>query len=394
VTAPSRDLAVPATSSHERPGISVESSNGVDQIRSWRADWDGVFSAAPNEPSSSYEWTDALTHSHFVAGDRVVLVRLRRGLETIALVALVARSEKVAGLPIVTISPISEWYNTHSSLLVRERTREVADAFVNALVTLGVRWDLFRMSRWLEEDPLLQHLRASLTERGQPFECRPIDPSYLLELPGSFEAYLASRSAKFRNHLKRTRRKIDELRTARVVEWNEIGDVDRAYEMLLAVETNSWKQHHGTAITTVGRQMIFYREMAREAASLGRLRLHFLTIEGVPVAYNLGYLAGGCYSYLKTSFDEKVRSLGASTYLRAHLVESLITQGVRWLDFPAEPYEWERQWAETVRWHRSLLIYNSTWPARLVSIVNRIRRRPAQAPQLTHHDPRQPVPAR
>jgi CelD/BcsL family acetyltransferase involved in cellulose biosynthesis len=387
-------LSPSTTPLHEWPRISVESLDGVEQLMSCRADWEDVFTAAPNEPSSSWEWTDALTRSHFVTGDHVIVLKLRRGPETIALMALVVRSEKVAGLPIVTISPISELYNTHSGVLARERTRDVADALIDGLATLGARWDLFRMSRWLEGDPLLEHLQASLAQRGQSFESRPIEPSYLIELPGSFDEYLASRSSKFRNHLKRTRRKIDDLQAAEVIEWNEVGDFDRAYEMLLTVERNSWKQEHGTAITVVGRQMAFYKDMAREAAAVGRLRLHFLTIDGTAVAYNLGYLAGDCYSYLKTSFDEHVRALGAATYLRAHLVESLIGQGVRWLDFPAEPYEWERQWAETVRWHRSLLIYNATWPARLVSMVNRIRRRPSQAPTLTHHDPRQSVPAR
>lgn len=351
-----------------------------------------MFGAAFNEPSSSYEWTKALSHSHLSAEDTFVLLRIRRGAEAIAFVPLVARRERLVGLPIVTLSPISEWYNTHSSLLAQEVTRDVADAVVDAVAGLGVRWDLFRMSRLLEEDPLFEHLQASLAQRQSSFEIRHVDPSYILELPDSFEAYLALRSAKFRNHLKRTRRKIDDLQTAKVVDWTELADIDRAYDMLLAVEHNSWKQAHGTAITSVNRQTAFYREMSRGAASLGRLHLHFLTIEGAPAAYNLGYVVGDRYSYLKTSFDERSRSLGASTYLRAHLVESLIARGVRWLDFPAEPYEWERQWTDTVRRHRSILIYNSTWTARVLSWVNRIRRR-SQTPQLTHRDSRKLIPA-
>lgn len=353
-----------------------------------------MFDAAANEPSSSFEWTDALTRSHFVAGDKFILLKICRGSEPIGFLPLVTRVERLMGLPIVILSPISEWYNTHSAILARERTRDVADAVVDGLAALGVRWDLFRVSRLLEDDPFLEHLRASLVHRGSSFEIRHVDPSYLLALPDSFDAYLAARSGKFRNHLKRTRRKIDDLHTAKIVAWDELADFDGAYEMLLAVEKNSWKQAHGTAITAVGRQLAFYGDMSRGAAARGRLHLHFLTVEGAPVAYNLGYIAGDCYSYLKTSFDEGFRALSVSTYLRAHLVESLIARGTRWLDFPAEPYEWERQWTETVRWHRSISIYNRTWAARLLSLANRLRRRAASTPQLTHRDARQLAPAR
>jgi CelD/BcsL family acetyltransferase involved in cellulose biosynthesis len=393
VTGPFSEIATSAPSSRERPHLSVEPVYGVDQLAPCRAAWERLFDAAPNEPSTSYEWTDALSRSHLSPGDRFILLKVRSGPDPIAFVPLVARSERLVGLPVVVLSPISEWYNTHSSILARERTREVADAVVDAMAGLGVRWDLFQMSRLLDEDPLLDHLRASLVQRGSSFEIRQIDPSYLLALPNSFDAFLAARSAKFRNHLKRTRRRINALPSATVIEWDQLADFDEAYEMLLTVEKNSWKQANGTAITAIERQTNFYRNMSRGAASAGRLHLHFLMIDGAPVAYNLGCVVGDRYSYLKTSFDETVRSLGASTYLRAHLVESLIAHKLRWLDFPAEPYEWERQWTETVRWHRSIVIYNSTWSARLLSGINRVRRRQAAKPQFAHGDTRKPVPA-
>jgi len=30
---------------------------------------------------------------------------------------------------------------------------------------------------------------------------------------------------------------------------------------------------------------------------------------------------------------------------------------VQQFDFPAEPYEWERQWTDEMRWHRSLTLF-------------------------------------
>ena len=88
-----------------------------------------------------------------------------------------------------------------------------------------------------------------------------------------------------------------------------------------------------------------------------RLHLRFLYLDDRPVAYNLGVLLKGTYFYLKTSYDHAEKPLSPSTFLRARLVAELIGQGVQELDFPAEPYEWERQWTDELRWHRSLTLF-------------------------------------
>jgi CelD/BcsL family acetyltransferase involved in cellulose biosynthesis len=75
------------------------------------------------------------------------------------------------------------------------------------------------------------------------------------------------------------------------------------------------------------------------------------------VAYNLGLIENGTYYYLKTSYDQAERPYSPATFLRAKLVEELIGRGVKYVDFPAEPYEWERQWTDEVRWHRSVTLF-------------------------------------
>jgi hypothetical protein len=109
----------------------------------------------------------------------------------------------------------------------------------------------------------------------------------------------------------------------------------------------------------------------------------------VPVAHNYGYVAGGTYSYLKTSCDERVKSLGVATYLRARLVEELITRGISRLDFPAEPYEWERHWTSEMRWHKTLVVFNSTLVGRTLYALSCLRGSGTSSPgPVVHRDPR------
>lgn len=349
--------------------------------------WEDLYRSRANEPSTSFEWTAALAQNHLEAGDRFFLLRVVRGRDVICLVPLVARPMALFGTKVVTLFPIAERYNTHSDLLAAELGDDTVDAFVRALSSLNARWDMFRMSNLLEGHPLLRYFESKSRGDRSAFRVRRGHASYFLDLPSSYTEYLGRRSAKFRSHLKRTEKRI-EGEAGRIVELDQLDGFDAAYEMLLRIERASWKQAHGSAISVVERQTRFYREMCRGALVRGRLHLQFLMIGTEPVAYNLGYLRDDCYFYLKTSYAERYKPLGPSTYLRAKLIESLIARGARLFDFPAEPYEWERQWTETVRWHQTLTIYRSTLTARVLAWADRLRHWPRRDRRVEHVDPR------
>lgn len=57
------------------------------------------------------------------------------------------------------------------------------------------------------------------------------------------------------------------------------------------------------------------------------------------------------------------------------------------MDFPAEPYEWERQWTDQVRWHKVISIYRSP-VGHAVAAADLIRRRLRPGRTLEHVDPR------
>lgn len=374
----------------QRPASDVHVSivSRTPDLSPYRADWERLYRSTVCQPSTSFEWMEALTRSHLQPQDGFILLRIARGSEAIGFVPLVARRMRVFGCPVTLLSPLDENQGTHSDLLASEIDVEVARAFFTSLMQLDVRWDVFRMSRLLDDHALLQHADACLGPLPAAQQIRRGDASYFLELPATYAQYLAQRSQKFRNHLKRTERKVGELTDVQVVECSEREDVAGAYERMMRIERSSWKQAHGTAITAVVRQAGFYRDLCEGAAAAGRLHLQLLTVAGAPVAYNLGYIANDCYFYLKTSYDERYKPIGVATYLRARLVETLISRGTKALDFPAEPYEWERQWTATVRWHKVLTIYRHTAVGRGLSLVERLRHRTGERQGVSHADPR------
>lgn len=364
----------------------------ISDIASLRAAWEGVFLARSNEPSTSFEWTSAMLRHH-ADGDECLLMRLSRAGHDIGFVPLLRKTSTVFGQTLVTLAPISELYNTHSDLLLSETDEGVVDAFVSELFRLRARWDRLRMAKLLEDSPLLGLLERSLRRRRAVFHLQQGLPAYILRLPATFDEYLAERSGKFRNYLKRLDRRIRAVGEPNVMALTDHAMFDRVFDDVLRIERASWKQEHGTSITAVARQTGFYRDMSQAALTAGRLHLHVLTLGPAPVAYNLGYILDGTYFYLKTSYDQAYRQVSPATFLRARLIEELIGRGIRVVDFPGEPYDWEQQWTETVRWHKRLWVYAPTIKGRVLAGIDRLRRRADPERVVRHTDPRNLRPA-
>jgi CelD/BcsL family acetyltransferase involved in cellulose biosynthesis len=232
---------------------------------------------------------------------------------------------------------------------------------------------------------------AAASRAGAPIRLRREAPSFILPLPTTYDAWLAARSGKFRNHLRRMEKKLAATGAIRTAAVGPDDDLDAAFASLLAIEAQSWKHAHGTAISAVKRQARFYRDMAGAMRDRGRLHLTFLLRDDVPIAYNLGLVRRGQYAYLKTSFVESLKALGPATVLRARLIAALIDEGVETLDFPAEPYDWEAQWTSEYRPHHSLTLFNRTLRGRGLAWLQRLRDRRRSEPgacELAYADAR------
>lgn len=370
--------------------ITAEIFGSSVDLEKLRPEWDGLYGRVAREPSVSFGWSRAIICNHLAGRDNWFIVTLRRDSHLVGVVPMSRITERSFGLTTVTLQPVSDISGTHSDLLLEQYSGELLQAWFAALAGPSVGpWDLLRLPRLLESGELEQALLREVPQRGWTFRLRAEQPSYYLRLPGTYAEYLAQRSSKFRNYLKRSERKLSELGS---MEFTSAAghDFDAAFEDLIAIERDSWKHAHGTAISAVDHQAPFYRDLARAALESGALHLTFLRSRGVAIAYNLGVVNRDCYLYLKTSYREQFKAYGAATVGRSRLMQRLIEEKLAVCDFPAEPYEWEKQWTEELRWHSSLLVHNTTVAAGIVRLMNGLRELSGSRSrrQVIHADPR------
>lgn len=358
--------------------ISFEIIEGLDEIKEFYTQWDQLFDLGEYEASLSLEWTEALIKTH-LEGDAFSLVVLNDSSGILGIVPLAISENKKFGLSLLTVFPISEYFNTHSDLLLKNYSEELLEVLLKALSSLKYKWDVFRINRFVETNPVLDRITYNLKNHlAFNYAIWRTEPSFFIEFDNSYSDFLKRLSAKFRYKLKSTSKKMHSIGDVAFFRNQDFQDFSVAYNTILSIEEKSWKHKHGTAITSSEKKRKFYRELCENAFNKGRLRLCVLYLNHEPIAYELGLLKNKRYYSVHGSYDEKYKKENPGTVLLARFIEDLIHDGIKELDFFGEPFEWQSYWTDKYRWHKSLLIYNHTLKAKLFFIYNTLKNKFSQ----------------
>jgi CelD/BcsL family acetyltransferase involved in cellulose biosynthesis len=373
--------------------IQWEVIQGQDSIYQYKNTWTQLFDSGKHEPSTSFEWTHALISTTLKENDTFILLILRNPEEIIGIVPLVLSESRKYGLSIVHLFPISEYAATHSDILLKCVTDDLIEALISALSELDYRWDVFRMSRRLiETNPLVGSLERYLKKKSIHHFIQRTEPTFFITLDNSYNKFLEKKSSHFRNNLKRNEKKMHAMGDVDHVKSKDIKNVADAYNAILHIEENSWKHQHGTAITVHKNQREFFKEVCENAFEKGWLRLHFFYINKEPIAYTMGLAKNLRYYSLRLSYHEKFKAISPGVLLLARLIQDLIQEGISEFDFAGEPFEYEKQWTDELKWNKSIVIYNDTLMGRVYSIYKGLKshkiKRSNDQNQVECQDPR------
>ena len=159
-----------------------------------------------------------------------------------------------------------------------------------------------------------------------------------IELPGTWEAYVAALPKKHRHEL---RRKLRNLERAGEVEFESEAPAEGmagAVEGLLEMMRDS--REDKAAFLTPEREA-FFRDLATTLAARGLARISTLTFEGRPAARIFALEGAGTTMLYNSGFDPPLSHLAVGLLSKALLVRDAIERGRSAVDFlrGAEPYK-------------------------------------------------------
>jgi CelD/BcsL family acetyltransferase involved in cellulose biosynthesis len=314
----------PTASLHEGPVSEV--------LGEWRA----LHSARPcATPFMSAEWA-AAWWPHY-AGDADGFVwRVEEDGRVIGLVPLVRRRRgPLRILEPVGMDPGDYW----DQLAAPGRERDVAAAFAAALEGAAGRWDAWILRCLVPGSPVVGALEA----RALRALVRPPIPSPAIELPESFDAYLAGLSGNRRSNLRKHLRRLD----GGEVELEQITDVERLPGVI-----ERWREFRRSQWDAAGRDInpehlsprfsAFMLDVMRALVPRGTGLVWEFKVDGKVVGSYLNFADAEAFHWYLGGFDPAVTKLGLGKIAIAHGIRTSIEAGRRRYDFGrgAEDYKY------------------------------------------------------
>jgi CelD/BcsL family acetyltransferase involved in cellulose biosynthesis len=351
------------------PALRLEVVEGRDAFVGLEREWNAALARGPrDEPMLRHEWLRAFVEN-FAPGATLRTFVARSGREICAALPLLETRERSAD---TCFFPMATWQtpvNDHSQrggVLLGRRGGEGLRLIWEALQS-APEWDRLRLRDLPEGAPEWQ-LRDWAQAAGFPCGLWVSLRSPYLPLPASYDAVEKALDGKFRQNLRRRRRRLSELGEVKygLVDGKDPGALDEALADLFEIEASGWKGKDGTAIAQRPELVGFYTQIARDAARRGALALGRLTLAGKPIAAHLSVVHGKRHYLIKIGYDESLHEHSPGQQMVAEAIRDSCGRGLAEFDFLGPCMDWKLDWESQLRTHLWLTIFRPTRAGRIV----------------------------
>ena len=203
----------------------------------------------------------------------------------------------------------------------------------------GEPWRTLELESVPHDSPTLEHLPRLYRRRGYEVTVEVEDVVPGLDLPSTWDDYLAGLRRKDRHELRRKLRRLDAAGAHEVVLATAetlSSDLDLFHEVMR--ESREEKRDF------MGPEReAFFRDITERMQSAGYLRLFRLDLDGEPIAAVLAFDYAGRRLLYNSGFRLSAAPLSAGLLLTALCVKDAIEQGLTYFDFlrGAEPYKYD-----------------------------------------------------
>ncbi len=213
---------------------------------------------------------------------------------------------------------------------IAEDEDALAELVEAALARATVRLDL----SFLYEGSAIAETCARLG-RGAGFRllAREIQRSPYLETTDDWDTFRSGLPSRKTSKYRRFRRRLDEQGQVTI---EAVDGGERLEELLqegLKVEAAGLEGRRGEAILDRPETTRFYSEVAEWAAARGWLRLSFLRLDGMPIAFAYGLEHDGVYWDLKLGFDPGYARFGPGVLLMEERIRHAFTTPLKRFEF-------------------------------------------------------------
>lgn len=189
------------------------------------------------------------------------------------------------------------------------------------------------------DSTVLKHLLPIARKRGYDVNCSTVDVCLELDLPNTWDEYLATLNGKQRHEVRRKLRRLWDTENA---EFRCI-EVDREREDRLGVFLKLFALSRSEKADFMAPKMeSFFRSLTRAMADIGLLRFGVLQVKGIPAAMTMGFDYDDSHYLYNSAYDPQFSHLSVGLLSKVLCLKESIQRGMKRWNFlkGGEPYKY------------------------------------------------------
>ncbi len=306
--------------------INVESFDSITSV--WndlrhRLSWGSVFVL----PAWLKVWWEA-----FGGETELYLRTVRHGEEIIGFAPLLVNEETASFVGGANVCDYLDF------VILPRREKDFFEVLLDDLSGKGVKKLDLKPLR--PDSTVLNHLPSIARKRRYYVNCCPEDVSLELDLPSTWNEYLAILNSKQRHEV---RRKLRRLWAAGNVEHHCV-EVSREVEDYLDTFLNLFSLSKDEKASFMSPAMeSFFRSLAKAMAEIGLLRLGVLQLDKVPAAMTIGFDFNDSHYLYNSAYDPQFSDLSVGLLCKILCLKESIEKGKKKWNFlkGGEPYKYQ-----------------------------------------------------
>lgn len=316
--------------------------NSIDELAEHRLAWNYLLSETPQ--ASFFHTIDwLLTYwEHFGEEQKLrVLVVMSCG-KPIGIVPFCVRTEQYRVGPLRVLSyPLDNWGMWYGPLGPNP-------AACMMLAMQHIRntprdWDIIKLDWSGPSSSDIGRTTRAMRIAGLTAQKEICQTTSVIDLSGTWEQFLSSKSSKQRHEIRRKLRRSKEIEGLEYIRHRpasaQVGDGDPRwdlYEMCEQVASESWQAESSNGNTlSSDRVRDFLRDAHADAARLGMVDMNVVLVAGRPVAFGYNYHNDGRLFGLRLGFSAAYREFGVGNALILQMIQNSFRRGDESFDMGA-----------------------------------------------------------
>ena len=227
-------------------------------------------------------------------------------------------------------------------------------------------WHLLSLDKIPQGSPTLELLAASAQGCFSGLDVRSSHEALFIALVGGWQAYLNSRSPRFRKTLRNIVNRIERLGAIETKCYKGEEVNNQTIEKLFSVSDSSWKVADGVAITSQKRRMQFFEDLLLAVAQRGNVQVWTLEVNGAAIASEIQVIDGPTVYALRSDYDERYADSSPGVYLQGEILRHLFESSYESYNLGVGLNPYKLRWTDRRLPVMNVRIYNRTMYSRFL----------------------------